>query len=248
MSLWIDGNTIAVFQLCTEGLISTTHILQCSRGQTNSGFLHVLLSIVLYEMKCTYGYFESTLKNKVKLETDMFHCYTLNVSSEKYQMRRKMEPVNRTFPNIVFPANNPRKRLLHHSLLLEWQAVANPTTQKLPPCSLPQRLFDVIVFLSHQFSPMFHNGQSSILAVWSPLNGVYSASTDDNIEQYNERSSCDTKMRCHTFLLPTINFTDEVKHLCWWKDSDLLYFCTPKKSEAQKIISPTNLNPMLRHL
>ena len=44
MSLWFDGNTIAVFQLCTEGLIGTTHIVQWSRGKTKSDFPHVLLS------------------------------------------------------------------------------------------------------------------------------------------------------------------------------------------------------------
>ena len=224
MSLWFDGNTIAVFQLCTEGLIGTTHIVQWSRGQTKSGFPHVLLSSSTWNevyLWALWMYLEEW-----RSEIDSF---------EKYQIWSKMESDNRTFPNI-FSYKYPRRRLLHHSSLLQWQAVANPTTQKLPPCSLPQRLFDVIVFLSHQFSPMFHNGQSSILAVWSPLNGVYSASTDDNIEQYNERSSCDAKMRCHTFLLPTINFTDEVKDFCWWKHSfrSIIFLHSKKRLKHKK--------------
>ena len=91
MSLWFDGNTIAVFQPCTEGLIGTTDIVQWSRGQTKSGFPHVLLSSSTWNevyLWALWMYLEEW-----RSEIDSF---------EKYQIWSKMESDNRTFPNIFF--------------------------------------------------------------------------------------------------------------------------------------------------
>ena len=158
-----------------------------------------------------------------------------------------MESVNKIFPNVFFFEQTPKKAIAAPFFAVTMTSSGKPDHTKAPSVFTSTKAIWCHCFLSHQFSPMFHNGQSSILAVWSPLNGVYSASTDDNIEQYNERSSCDAKMRYHTFLLPTINFTDEVKDFCWWKHSDLLYFCTLKKAEAQKKF-PANFTLVLPHV